>query len=84
MVFVHAFVTSRIDRCCSVLAGLLLGLIGRLDRVFRSAARLTGHNFINKYALVSAYMRDILNWLPVSQLILYSIAALVWRSEADT
>jgi len=39
---------------------------------------LTGH--IPKYASVSAYMRDILHWLPVSQRILYRILALVWRS----
>src|SRR6218665_307509 len=80
VVLVHAFVTSRIDHSCSVLVGLPLGLIGRLDRVLQSAARLTGH--IPKYASVSAYMRDVLHWLPVSQRILYRISALVWRSVA--
>src|SRR6218665_1194200 len=39
---VHAFVTSRIDCCCSLLAGLPLGTLTRLDRVLRSAARLIG------------------------------------------
>src|SRR6218665_3836379 len=73
-----AFVTSRIDHSCSVLVGLPLGLIGRLDWILRSAARLIGH--IPKYASVSAYMRDVLHWLPVSQRILYTISALVWRS----
>src|SRR6218665_603784 len=43
-----------------------------------SSARLIGH--IPKYASVSAYMRDVLHWLPVSQRILYRISALVWRS----
>ena len=51
----HAFVTSRVDHCSSVLVGLPLVLIGRLDRVLRSAARLIGH--LPKYASVSAYMR---------------------------
>src|SRR6218665_3229586 len=78
VVLVHAFVTSRIDHSCSVLVGLPLSLIGRLDRVLRSAARLIGH--IPKYASVSAYTRDVLHWLPVSQRILYRISALVWRS----
>src|SRR6218665_3544429 len=55
---VHAFVISRIDHSYSVLVGLPLGLIGRLDRVLRSAARLIGH--IPKYASVSAYMREVL------------------------
>src|SRR6218665_755169 len=80
VVLVHAFVTIRIDHSCSVLVGLPVGLVGRLDRVPRSAARLIGH--IPKYASVSAYMymRDVLHWLPVSQSILYRISALVWRS----
>ena len=56
-----------------------MGLIGRLDRVLRSAARLIDH--LPKYASVSrsAYMRDVLHWLPVSQRISYRVAALVWR-----
>ena len=69
VVLVHAFVTSRIDHSCSVLVGLPLGLIGRLDRILRSAARLVGR--IPKYASVSAYMRDVLHWLSVSQHIFF-------------
>src|SRR6218665_2251256 len=42
LTIVHAFVTSRIDCCCSLLAGLPLGTLARLDRVLRSAARLVG------------------------------------------
>ena len=61
--------------------GLPLGLIGRLERVLRSAARLIGR--IPKYAPVSAYMRDVLHWLPVSQRISYRVAALVWRCLTD-
>ena len=73
VVLVHAFVTSRIDHCSSLLDGLPLGVLGRLDRVLRSAARLP------KFSPVSAYMRDVLHWLPVSQRISYRIAALVSR-----
>src|SRR6218665_3289454 len=71
----HALAWSRATKTSQ---SLPLGLIGRLDRVLRSAARLIGH--IPKYASVSAYMRDVLHWLPVSQRILYRISALVWRS----
>src|SRR6218665_2275629 len=39
---VHAFVTSRLDHCCSVLVGLPLMLTAHLDRVLHSAARLIG------------------------------------------
>src|SRR6218665_3706708 len=42
LTLVHTFVTSRIDCCCSLLAGLPLGTLARLDRVLRSAARLVG------------------------------------------
>src|SRR6218665_3313207 len=41
------------------LTDLPLGLIRRLDRVLRSAARLIGH--IPKYSSVSAYTRNVLH-----------------------
>src|SRR5688572_7226511 len=75
VVLVHAFIISRVDNCSSILAGLPSGLISRLDRVLSSAARLIGR--IPKYASVSAYMRDVLHWLPASQRISYRTAALV-------
>ena len=58
---VHAFVTSRLDHCFSILANLPLAQTARLDRVLRCAARLIGR--IPKYGSVSAYMRDTLHWL---------------------
>src|SRR6218665_4025402 len=56
---VHAFVASRIDSCSSLLAGLRLGILARLDRVLRSAARLVGR--LPKFSPITAYMRDILH-----------------------
>src|SRR6218665_1837129 len=53
---VHAFVTSRLDHCCSVLVGLPLTMTARLDRVLRFAARLIGG--VPKYASISGYMHD--------------------------
>ena len=77
VVLVHAFVTSRIDNCCSLLAGLPFGVLGRLDRVLRSAARLIRR--VPKFSPVSAYMRDVLHWLPISQRISYRTAAVLSR-----
>ena len=77
VVLVHAFVTSRIDHCCSILAGLPLGVLGRLDRVLCSAVRLIGR--IPKFGSVSAYMCVVLHWLSVAQRIPYWVAALVSR-----
>src|SRR5688572_8455141 len=65
------------DNCCSLLAGLPLGVLGRLDRVLRSAARLIGR--LPKFSPVSAYIRDVLHWLPISQRISYRTAAVVSR-----
>ena len=74
---VHAFVTSRLDHCCSVLVGLPLTMTARLDRVLRSGARLIGG--IPKYASISGYMRDTLHWLPIRQRIFYRVAVLSYR-----
>src|SRR6218665_740920 len=43
-------------------------------------AMCISYGHIPKFASVSAYMREVLHWLPVSQRILYKISALVWRS----
>src|SRR6218665_3815219 len=57
LTLVHAFVTSRIDCCCSLLAGLPLGTLARLGRVLRSAARLVGG--LSKVSSITAYMRYV-------------------------
>jgi len=59
LTLVHAFVTNRIDCCCSLLAELPLGTLARLDRVLRSAARLVGG--LSKFSSTTAYMRDVLS-----------------------
>ena len=69
--------TTRLDYCCSLYAGLPTVRLGCLDRIFRSAARLVGR--IPKFGHVSRYMRDVLHWLPSEQRISYRLAALVWR-----
>src|SRR6218665_3391903 len=74
---VYAFVTNRLDHCCSVFVGLPLTLTARLDRVPRSAARLIGG--VPKYASISGYMSDTLHWLPIRQRIFYRVAVLVWH-----
>src|SRR6218665_1064162 len=41
----------------------------------RSAARLVGR--LPKFSSITAYMRDVLHWLPISQRIQYHITAMV-------
>ena len=74
---VHAFMTGRLDNCSSILVGLPLALIARLDRVLRCAARLIGPLPMLRFQLIT--MRDKLHWLPIAQRISYRIAVLVWR-----
>ena len=74
---VHAFVTSRLDHCSSILVCLSVALIAHLDRVLHCVASLIG--CVPKCASVSACMRDMLHWLPIAQRISYRLAVLVWR-----
>jgi hypothetical protein len=74
---VHSFVTSRLDYCLSLYAGLPSARLNCLDRILRSAARLIGN--IPYSGRVSKYMLEVLHWLPVRQRIEYRIASLVWR-----
>ena|SRR6218665_3574703 len=79
LTLVHAFVTSRIDCCCYLLTGLPLGTctLARLDRVLRSAACLVGG--LSKFSSITAYMRDVLHWLPISQRITAMVSRFVIR-----
>src|SRR6218665_3411969 len=62
---VHSFVTSRLDYCSSLYIGLPATRLNCLNRVLRSAARLIGR--VSKFDHISAYMRDVLHWLPLRQ-----------------
>src|SRR6218665_1411827 len=65
---VHSFVTSRLDYCSPLYIGLPAT---RLNRVLRSAARLIGR--VSKFNHISAYMRDVLHWLPLRQRIEFRV-----------
>ena len=75
LTLVHAFVTSCIDCCSSLLVGLPLGTLARLEQILRSAARLVGR--LPKFSSITSYMRDVLHWVPISQQIQYRITAMV-------
>src|SRR6218665_3881795 len=74
---VHAFVTSRLDYCSTLYIGLPAVRLGCIERVIRTAARLIGG--IPRTGHVSAYMLDVLHWLPLQQRITFRIVAMVWR-----
>ena len=48
-----------------------------LEGVLRAAARLIGG--VPKFGHISAFMRDVLHWLPVQQRIHYRVSSIVWH-----
>src|SRR6218665_3456012 len=76
---VHAFVTARLDYCATLYAGLPTLRLRCLERAIRTAARLIGGIPRTGHVHVTAYMLDVLHWLPLQQRIIFRIGALVWR-----
>ncbi len=74
---VHAFITSKLDNCNSLLYGLPKFLIERLQNVQNCAARLvTGSK---KYDHITPLMKQ-LHWLPINQRIIYKIILITYKS----
>lgn len=74
---VHAFVTSSLDYCNSLLAGIGDGLIGQLQSVIRVAARLVLRR--RKFDSISTDMHDRLHWLPIRSRIDFKLGLLVYK-----
>ena len=74
---VHAFVSSRLDSCNSLLYGLPANEIMKLQRVQNAAARLVTRT--KKYEHISPILHD-LHWLPIRHRITYKIALLAFKS----
>ena len=77
---VHAFVSSRLDYCNSVFAGLTKSVLHSLQLIQNAAARLVTRT--NKREHISPVLID-LHWLPISQRITFKIAVLVYKSLSD-
>src|SRR6218665_3479195 len=75
---IAAFVTSRVDRYNSLLAGAPACLLDRLQSVINAAARLICNK--RKYDHVTPLLRDVLHGLPVPFRIEYKLCLLVFQS----
>lgn len=73
---VHAFVSSRLDYCNSLLYGVSDEQLKRLQSVQNAAARLISGT--RKFDHISPVLRD-LHWLPVAKRITYKLAMLVHK-----
>jgi len=73
---VHAFISSRLDYCNSLLVGVTGQLLHRLQVIQNAAARLvTG---ATKYERMTPVLRS-LHWLPVRHRITFKIAVTVYK-----
>ena len=74
---VHAFISSRVDYCNSLVFGATDQVIRRLQAVMNAAARLIVG--LRRSDHITPALRDTLHWLPVKQRIVYKIALLVYK-----
>src|SRR6218665_678120 len=75
---IAAFVTSKVDRYNSLLAGAPACLLDGLQSVLNAAARLICNR--RKYDHVTPLLSDVLHWLPVPFRIEYKLCLLVFLS----
>ena len=76
-ILIHAFVTSHIDYCNSLLFGIPKYQIDRLQKVVNATVRLVCH--IPRYAHITLTLRN-LHWLPIEYRIRFKVALLVFKS----
>ena len=72
----HAFISSRLDYCNSLLYGINDGLLKKLQAVQNAAARVTTKT--RKFDHITPVLRE-LHWLPVRKRIVYKLAVMVYK-----
>ena len=74
---IHAFVSSRLDYCNSLLYGLPANEIAKLQRVQNSAARLVTRS--KKHEHITPILKN-LHWLSIQQRIIFKIALITFKA----
>ena len=74
---VHAFITTKLDYCNSLLCGAPSTLINKLQRIQNIVARIiSGHG---RYEHITPVLKS-LHWLPVQQRIKFKTLVLVYKA----
>ena len=74
---VHAFVTSKVDYCNSLLYGLPRFLLQKLQRILNCAARLVCQS--RKFDHITPIMIE-LHWLPIEQRVNFKILLITFKA----
>jgi hypothetical protein len=74
---IHAFVSSRLDTCNSLLYGLPGTVLNRLQKVQNTAARVLTRSKLSDH--ITPVLHS-LHWLPVKQRVEYKLLVLTYRS----
>ena len=74
---IHAMISSRLDYCNSLLSGVSKNLIGKLQRVQNSAARIVCQ--VSRREHMTPVLHS-LHWLPVEKRIEYKILLLIYKA----
>ena len=80
--FIHAFITSRIDYCNSILYGMADTILSDLQRIQNTAARILTKCRERNYPSINPIKK--IHWLPVRQRITYKILILTFKAYHKT
>ena len=74
---VHAFISSKLDYCNSILIGLPASQISRLQNIMNSCARLISG--VKKFDHITLILKD-LHWLPTEERIQFKVLTMTYKA----